>query len=61
MNHRHWFQFIPYGVLAFFLSIMTYVVITAYTRHSGSTGLDISTIQKVRHEALFQSSPPSQP
>lgn len=52
MRQWHWFQFVSGGVLALFLSILFYVVVIAYMRHSGSTGLDVATIQKVRYNAI---------
>lgn len=54
MQQRHWFQFISIGILALFLSILVYVVSIAYMRHSGSTGMDVATIQKIRYEALIK-------
>lgn len=53
-KNRHWFQFVSNGILALFLSILLYVVVIAYTRHSGSTGLDVATIQKIRYDAMPQ-------
>ena len=57
MRHWHWFQFVSCGVLTLFLSILSYVVVIAYMRSSGATGLDVATIQKVRYEAISQHSP----
>lgn len=48
MHRWHWFQFVSNGILALFLAIIIYVVGIAFMRHSGSTGLDIVTIQKIR-------------
>lgn len=56
MRNWHWFQFVSYGILALFLGILAYVCIVAFSRHSGSTGLDVATIQKIRYEALPQNS-----
>lgn len=65
MRHWHWFQFVSNGILALFLGLLLYVVGIAYTRHSGSTGLDMATIQKIRYDALPRQStsplPPSEP
>lgn len=58
MARRHWFQFVSGGILTLFMGILTYVVVVAYTRHSGSTGLDVATIQKIRYEAIPQRSSP---
>lgn len=54
MRRWLWFQFVPYGILTLFLGILAYVVTIAYTRPSGSTGLDVATIQKIRYEASPQ-------
>ena len=54
MRQWHWFQFVSNGILALFLGIMIYVIGIAYTRHSGSTGLDMAKIQKIRYDALPQ-------
>lgn len=61
MKNWHWFQFVSNGILALFLSILLYVVIISFTRHSGSTGLDVATIQKTRYDALPQHPPSSLP
>ncbi len=54
MRRWHWFQFVANGILALFLGILVFVCMTAYMRQSGSTGLDVATIQKMRYEALPQ-------
>jgi hypothetical protein len=51
MRRWHWFQFVSNGILALFLGIMVYVICIAYMRHSGSTGLDMTAIQKIRYDA----------
>ena len=56
MRHWHWFQFVSNGILVLFLGILVYVVATAYTRRSGSTGLDVAKIQRMRYEAFPQHS-----
>lgn len=63
MRKWHWFQFVSNGILVLFLSILIYVVTIAFTRHSGSTGLDMATIQKIRYDAQSkpQTKPPSTP
>jgi hypothetical protein len=61
MRQWHWFQFVSSGILALFLGILCYVVTIAYMRHSGSTGLDVATIQKIRYEAIPQHSSSSLP
>ena len=35
-----------------FIGIILYVIVVAYMRHSGSTGMDMATIQKIRYETL---------
>lgn len=52
MQRWHWFQFVSNGILALFIGIMIYATFIAYTRRSGSTGLDMMTIQKIRYDAL---------
>ena len=52
MRRWHWFQFIANGILILFMSILVYVVYVAFNRHSGSTGLDMASIQKTRFEAM---------
>jgi len=50
MFQGHWFQWISNGIFFLFLGIMIYVVSIAYMRHSGSTGLDMAKIQKIRYD-----------
>lgn len=59
MRHHYWF--ICHGILALFTGLMLYVTYVAFSRHSGSTGLDMAHIQKVRYEAQQSrtSSPPA--
>jgi hypothetical protein len=61
MGQRHWFQFISHGVLALFLAIILFVIIIAYTRDSGSMGLNMGMIQKMRYNALPHKSISSSP
>lgn len=61
MRRWHWFQFVSNGFLALFLGILVYVVIIAFTRHSGSTGLDVATIQKIRYDAQPKYAGPPKP
>lgn len=44
------FQKFALGILVLFFSLMAWVVIASYARSSGSTGLDMSKIQKIRYE-----------
>ncbi len=46
------FQKVAAGILILFFGIMFFVTIIAYLRPSGSTGLDMSKIQKMRQEAI---------
>lgn len=39
------------GVLVLFFGIMLIVSVAAYSRRSGSTGLDMSKVQKIRMDA----------
>ena len=48
------FQTVALGVLVLFFSIMAVAVFVAYSRNSGSTGLDMSTIQKLRAKPIAQ-------
>lgn len=57
MQRWHWFQFVSNGVLALFIGIMIYATFIAYTRRSGSTGLDMMTIQKIRYDAISRENP----
>lgn len=59
MRQWHWFQFVSNGVLILFLGIIVLVIYVAFSRTSGSTGLDMSTIQKIRFDQY--SNDPSQP
>jgi hypothetical protein len=61
MRHWHWFQFVSNGILALFLGIMVYVICIAYMRHSGSTGLDMTAIQKMRYDAASAFTPSVSP
>ncbi len=44
------FYCISMGILFLFVGIIGYVTFIAFTRRSGTTGMDIAEIQKVRHE-----------
>lgn len=46
-----WFQKSAIAVLMTFMGILIYVVIIAYSRRSGNTGLDMAKIQEMRQEA----------
>lgn len=61
MNQRYLFSFISCSILVLFFCIMLYVIGIAYLRHSGSTGLDMATIQKIRFDSLPKKSNPPIP
>ncbi len=61
MRQWHWFQFVSNGILALFLGIIIYVIWIAYTRHSGSTDLDMAGIQKIRYDSYSHTPPPPLP
>jgi hypothetical protein len=55
------FQVISYGILALFTGLMIYVTYIAFTRISGSTGLDMARIQKVRYDSIQEKQTSSNP
>lgn len=59
MRHWHWFRFVSKGIVALFFGIMIYVLFIAFTRQSGSTGLDMAGVQKMRYESQPISPPPT--
>lgn len=52
MRRWHWFQWISHSVLLLFMGIIVYVIFIAFSRDSGSAGIDMSTIQKVRFDTF---------
>ncbi len=44
------------SIFSVFFLVMVFVCIAAYSRRSGSTGLDMSKVQKMRYEATGQPS-----
>ena len=50
MAKWHRFQWVLLGVTCLFLSIIGYVTYVAYSRHSGSTGLDMVKMHKIRND-----------
>ena len=44
------FQFFTFAVFFTFMLVMCVVVLTAYSRKSGSTGLSMSKVQQMRFE-----------
>jgi len=61
MARSHWFKFASHGILLLFMGILTLVTIVAFLRKSGSTGLDMATIQKIRFDSAPQPPNPSTP
>lgn len=59
MKTQHWFQYVSNGVLILFLGILVLVTAIAYLRRSGSTGLDMTRIQKMRFDKGASSGDPS--
>lgn len=53
-KNRHWFRFFPSGIFFLFFSIMVYVTYIAFSRHSGSTHLDMAKMQKIRYDLAIQ-------
>ena len=53
---RYGYLYLSHGVLALFVCIIIYVIVVAYTRRSGSTGLDMAAIQKLRYETVIKDS-----
>jgi hypothetical protein len=47
-----------YGsIFSVFMLVMIFACVFAYSRRSGSTGLDMSKVQKMRYEALTEKAP----
>lgn len=47
----HWSHLSAVVMFLGFAVVMSYVMYSAYARRSGSTGLDVAQIQKIRFEA----------
>lgn len=50
------FLYFSYFVLALFMGIIICVTTLAYSRRSGTTGMDMASIQKVRYETAMKDS-----
>lgn len=50
------FLYLSHAILALFMGIIIYVIAVAYMRHSGSTGMDMAAIQKMRYDAVQKDS-----
>ena len=61
MGRWHWFQIVSICVLVLFLAVLVSATIFASMRRSGSTGLDVATVQKMRYDALFVPPPVQSP
>lgn len=44
-----WFQRTATAIMVIFIGLMVLVVLVAYSRRSGNTGLDMAKIQKLRN------------
>lgn len=53
---KYGFLYLSYGILALFMGIIVYVITVAYMRHSGTTGMDMAAIQKMRYDAVLKES-----
>lgn len=56
MHRLHWFPVAAYSVLFLFMGIMVYATYIAFSRKSGSTGIDAAKIQQIRYEAAYKDS-----
>lgn len=57
---RHYrFLYLSHAILALFVGIIIIVIVIAYSRRSGSTGMDMAGIQKMRYETVLKESTPS--
>lgn len=54
MKKLTFFQFYTLFVLCLFFGIMAVVTVTAYSRKSGGTGLNMAKVQQIRFEASAQ-------
>lgn len=52
--NKPWIYYIAHGILALFMGILVYVIMVAYGRKTGATGLDMAKIQKLRYDAVQQ-------
>lgn len=55
MRQWHWFRHVSNSIVALFFGIMIYVIFIAFSRQSGSTGLDMGSIQQMRYAAQIRS------
>ena len=46
-----WFQKVATGVFCLFIGLLILVVVVAYSRPSGSTGMDMAKVQKIRYDS----------
>jgi hypothetical protein len=50
-------KYIYGSIFSVFMLVMVFACIFAYSRRSGSTGLDMSKVQKMRYEAMTDGAP----
>lgn len=48
------FLYLSHAILLLFIGIIVVVIFIAYSRRSGSTGMDMAAIQKVRYETVMK-------
>jgi hypothetical protein len=53
------FLYFSHAILALFMGIIITVIVIAYSRRSGTTGMDMAGIQKMRYETVLKDSTPS--
>lgn len=53
---RHWFHYVSYGILSLFMLLLLLVTAVAFSRRSGSTGLDMAQIQQLRYDSVQKES-----
>lgn len=54
LNRHRLFQKIASGILITFFGIMFLVVVLAYSRASGKTGMDMGKAQQLRHQKVAE-------
>lgn len=52
-----WFRAVATGILILYMGMMLLTVILAYSRQSGSTGLDMAKIQQIRFDVSYKDNP----
>lgn len=49
-----WFQMVASAILMIFMGLMAVVTVIAFSRRSGSTGLDMAQIHQIRFEVAYK-------